>query len=160
MSEPNKPSWRDLKHIHEAAAFFHKFSEEDPGRKQLKELVADINEKRIILDPIHTATVPLKAGEFVIDGISRLDALEAAGIQVVDEKGEWMGILSSAGGQQMRIHHGGKTDEEVWGDRAQPEQDTQALNERAACAIHRYGSQSRSKKDFATRCEIIQSSTR
>jgi type IV secretory pathway VirB10-like protein len=45
----------------------------------------------------------------VIDGISRLDAAEKTGRTIVDEKGNWIGMLSD----HVR-HHAGKTDEEVW----------------------------------------------
>jgi len=105
-----KPSWRDQYAVHEAAAFFHQFSGDD----QLKELAEDIDEQGAIFEPVHTASVPGKGKPFVIDGISRLDAAEKTGRQIIRENGEWMGLLSNVGGSRSVIHHPGKTDEEIW----------------------------------------------
>jgi hypothetical protein len=98
-----QPSWRDFCKSHPAAEFFHDFSSEE----QLEELREDIDKQQVILDPIHTASVFGKT--FVIDGISRLDAVEETGRQIVDEKGNWIGVLEG-----HVVHHPGRTDEEVW----------------------------------------------
>jgi hypothetical protein len=99
----NKPSWRDHYDIHPAAAFYHGFSSDE----QLKELAEDIDQRKVIFEPIHTASVLGKT--FVIDGVSRLDAAEKTGRRIIDEKGNWIGMLDG-----RVIHHSGKTDEEVW----------------------------------------------
>ena len=105
MTEPSKPeySWRDFYAVHPAAEFFHGFSSAD----QLKQLRDDIDKQQVIFNPIHTASVFGKT--FVIDGISRLDGAEKTGRQIVDEKGNWIGVLSD-----HVVHHPGKTDQEVW----------------------------------------------
>jgi hypothetical protein len=103
----DKPSWRNYFEIHEAAAFFHQFSSDE----QLKELADDIDKQQVILEPIHTASVPGKAKPFVIDGISRLDGAEKTGRQIIRENGAWMGMLSNS---RSVIHHPGKTDKEIW----------------------------------------------
>jgi hypothetical protein len=106
MSKP-RWSWREfrgeLQGIHAAAAFYHKLSDD----KQLEELAKDIEERQMIFDPIHIATV--KGKLYLIDGISRLDAIEATGREIVNEKGEWKGMLLG-----KVVNHGIKTDEEVW----------------------------------------------
>ena len=102
MSKPEH-SWRDFYAIHPAAEFFHRFS----SAEQLDQLKADIDKQKVILDPIHTASVFGKT--YVIDGISRLDNAERTGRNVVDEKGNWIGMLAG-----HVVHHPGKTDEEVW----------------------------------------------
>jgi hypothetical protein len=98
-----KPSWRDFYAIHPAAEFFHQNSSDE----QLQKLADDINRAQRIFDPIHTATVFGKT--FVIDGVSRLDALEKTSRQIVDEKSNWIGAV-----KDHVIHHAGKTDEDVW----------------------------------------------
>jgi hypothetical protein len=103
MSAQGQPSWRDHFDIHPAAAFYHGFSSDE----QLKELTEDIGQRQVIFDPIHTASVFGKT--FVIDGVSRLDAAEKTGRQIIDEKGNWIGVLD-----RHVVHHSGKTDEEVW----------------------------------------------
>jgi hypothetical protein len=52
-----------------------------------------------------------EAKPFVIHGIKTLDELEAAGHQIVDENGNWIGILADPG---RVIHHQCKSHEEVW----------------------------------------------
>ena len=84
-SSDEATGWRDFYDGHEAAEFFHSCS--DP--EQLKELADDIDKQGVIFFPIHTATVPGRPRPFVIDGISRLDAAEATGRKIVNEKGEW-----------------------------------------------------------------------
>jgi hypothetical protein len=103
-------SWREFFDIHPAAAFFHQFSSDE----QLQDLADDIDKQEVILAPIHTANVVGKAKPFVIDGISRLDAAEKTGRQIVRENGEWMGMLSNVGSSRSVIHHPGMTDAEVW----------------------------------------------
>jgi hypothetical protein len=106
-----KPSWRDFYNIYPAADFFHEFS----TAEQLKDLRKDIDKQGVILEPIHTASVPGHPKPFVIDGISRLDAAEETGHQIVNEKGEWTGMLVATGGINRHVvHHPGKTDKEVW----------------------------------------------
>jgi hypothetical protein len=103
MNAQGQPSWRDHCAIHPAAAFFHEFS----SKEQLDELADDIDKQQRLLDPIHTASVFGKT--FVIDGITRLDAAEKTGRQIIDENGNWIGVLDG-----HVVHHSGKTDEEVW----------------------------------------------
>jgi hypothetical protein len=102
MSKPEH-SWRDFQGAHAAAEFYHGFS----TAEQLQELADDIEKQKVIFEPIHTATVFGKS--YVIDGISRLDAIEKTGRQIIDEKGNWIGMLAD-----KIVHHPGKTDEEVW----------------------------------------------
>src|SRR5262245_37918724 len=78
------PSWRDFYDTHPAAAFFHTLSSDE----QLEELAEDIAKQKVIFNSIHTASVFGKL--FVIDGISRLDAIEKTGRMTVDEKGNWI----------------------------------------------------------------------
>jgi hypothetical protein len=105
MRDGGKPqhSWHEFYGIHPAAAFYHGFS----SHEQLEELRADIDKQQVIFDQIHTATVFGKS--FVIDGISRLDQAEKTGRQIVDEKGNWIGMLDG-----HVVHHSGKTDAQVW----------------------------------------------
>jgi hypothetical protein len=110
-----RPSWRDFYDVHEAAAFFHSFSEGEDQPEHLKELADDIAKKRVIFEPIHTASVPFEPRPFVIDGISRLDAAESRGFRVVDENGDWIGMLGSPpGARRMTVHHPGLGHEKVW----------------------------------------------
>jgi hypothetical protein len=112
MSKPEH-SWHEFYDIHPAAAFYHGFSTE----QQLKELRDDIAKREVIFDPIHTASVPGAFKPFVIDGISRLDQLEALGYEIIDSQGNWKGMLASishGGLNRYVVHHPGKTDQEVW----------------------------------------------
>jgi len=61
--------------------------------------------------PIHTATVLGEPKPFVIYGVEILDALEAAGQRILDEKGNWIGVLAEAG---RVIHHECKSHQEVF----------------------------------------------
>jgi hypothetical protein len=103
-------SWREFFDIHPAAAFFHEFSSDE----QLQALTDDIDKREVLLAPIHTASVVGKAKPFVIDGISRLDAAEKTGRQIVSENGDWMGMLSNVGSSRSVIDHPGMIDKEVW----------------------------------------------
>jgi hypothetical protein len=110
MSKPDH-SWREFYDVHPAAEFFHAFSSDE----QLQELADDIDEQKVIFNPIHTASVPGHAKPFVIDGISRLDAAEATGRQIINEKGEWTGMLAATGSiNRYVVHHPGKPDKDVW----------------------------------------------
>ena len=109
-SNGKKPSWRDFYDIDPAAAFFHQFS----GPEQLRELAEDIDRQQVIFEPIHTGSTAGTPRPFVIDGISRLDGAESTSRQIINAKGEWMGMLSSAGNVRHVVHHPGKTDKEVW----------------------------------------------
>lgn len=62
---------------------------------------------------IHTATVAGDPARYVIDAdsVRTLDALEAAGHQIVDENGNWTGILAEPG---RVTHHQCKSHDEVW----------------------------------------------
>jgi hypothetical protein len=81
----------------------------------LKELAADIAKQGKIFDPIHTASVPGESKPFVIDGVSRLDAMESLGWEIVDAKGNWIGALATTpGSRPMVIDHPGYSHEQVW----------------------------------------------
>jgi hypothetical protein len=107
----SKPSWHDFYDVHEAAEFFHSFSDQD----QLDELADDIADQKVIFEPIHTASMPLERRPFVIDGVSRLDAAEARGFQVIDKAGHWTGMLGSPpGARPMVVHHPCLKNEQIW----------------------------------------------
>jgi hypothetical protein len=72
----------------------------------------DQSQQQVIFEPIHTASVSGEAKPFVIYGINVLDQLEASGHQIVDENGNWVGILAEPG---RVIHHQCTSHEEVWG---------------------------------------------
>src|SRR5262245_64754454 len=92
VNAPQGRSWRDVLPIHPAAELFPRMSPDE-----LKALSADIakNGQRVPIAIIerarsrpdgtfHVSDPPLQE---VLDGISRLDAIEAAGIGVVGEDG-------------------------------------------------------------------------
>jgi hypothetical protein len=65
---------------------------------------------QVRFEPIHTASVLGEAKPYVIYGIKTLDQLEASGHQIVDENGNWTGILAEPG---RVIHHPCQSHEEV-----------------------------------------------
>jgi hypothetical protein len=105
----SKPSWRSFK-PHPAAEVFHKRSTPE----QLRELADDIKANGLKV-PIQTRTVAGEPHPYVIDGISRLDAMEKLlGWEIVDEKGNWKGVLASPpGAKPMVDHREGYTHEQI-----------------------------------------------
>src|SRR5262249_44630042 len=67
----NKHSWRDFWKPHPAAEVFHRRTTPE----QLRDLAKDIDEANGLKVAIQTRNVPGENG-YVIDGISRLDAME------------------------------------------------------------------------------------
>jgi ParB-like chromosome segregation protein Spo0J len=80
--------WRQFKKVHPAAEVFPLM-----GPDELRKLADDIQAHGIRI-PIQTRTA--EDGQlYVIDGRNRLDACEVLGWQLVDEKGEWRGKITS-----------------------------------------------------------------
>ena len=83
--------WR--KHIdpHPAALVFHKHTT-DEDRKKISD---DLKENQRLQARIVTAHVADESGgkTYIVDGITRLDEMEALGWQIVDEHGNWIGQL-------------------------------------------------------------------
>lgn len=77
-----KPSWRDFWKVHPCANAFPLMSPDE-----LQDLADNID--------VNGLKVPVERrltdhGVFLIDGRDRLDALELAGVQLVDDKGGWL----------------------------------------------------------------------
>jgi len=79
---PKSTSWRHVLPIHPAANLFPLM-----GSGEMSELTRDIKQKGGILSPV---TLWLESGKApqLLDGRNRLDAMEAAGLTVVDKSGE------------------------------------------------------------------------
>jgi hypothetical protein len=92
---PSKPQvhlsgWRKYFKPHTVALIFNECTTDEDRRKLEKDI-----EKHGLQQPIVTASVPNEDKVYVIDGISRLDAMEALGWQIVNSKGEWVARLRS-----------------------------------------------------------------
>jgi ParB-like nuclease domain len=75
-------SWRDFWKIHPAADVFPLM-----GADALRKLADDIEANGLKVPVERRLT---ENGVYVIDGRNRLDALESAGVQLVDDKGGWL----------------------------------------------------------------------
>jgi hypothetical protein len=96
----NKASWRDHTKPHPAALVFHRRTTPE----QLRDLAASI--KSGLKVPIQVRTVAGESESYVIDGISRLDAMEQIlGWEIVDDKGNWKGALASPPGTRPMVDH-------------------------------------------------------
>ena len=98
-------SWRDHYDPHPAALVFHDYTT-DEGRREQQENLATYG----LQVPIVTASVEGEEKEYVVDGITRLDALEASGKETVDEHGNW---LLTKNGRVMVDHRKNYTHERV-----------------------------------------------
>src|SRR6516162_7859315 len=104
-----KHSWRDFFEPHPSALAFHRYTTDEERR----EMQADL-EKFSLQQAIVTASVAGEDKVYVIDGITRLDEMEALGWQIVNEKGEWVGAMATkTGGRSLVIHHYGYTHERI-----------------------------------------------
>src|SRR5262249_42534877 len=103
-------SWREFFKPHPAAEVFHRRTTPE----QLSELVKDINTNKLKV-AIQTRSVPGEPKPFVIDGISRLDAMEKdLGWEIVDDKGNWKGVLAAIPGVRSMVEHReGRTHEQI-----------------------------------------------
>ncbi len=90
MSEANKPR-RDFHEPHPTALVFHKLTTAE-DRQKMKD---DLEKAGRLQARIVTAHVADDSGgkTYVADGITRLDAMEALGWQVVDEHGNCIGAV-------------------------------------------------------------------
>jgi len=96
-----KYSWRQFYTPHPAAEVFRKMTTDD----QLRKLAQDIEANGLRL-PIQVRRVLGDTTDYVIDGISRLDAMEKElGWQIVNAKGNWAGKMSTSRG--TTVHHMG-----------------------------------------------------
>jgi hypothetical protein len=101
--------WREHFRPHPTALLFHECTTDE----QRRELEKDI-EKHSLRQPIVTASVPGEDKVFVIDGITRLDAMEALGRKIVNEQGEWIGALAAMNQERAKvIHHYGYTHQQI-----------------------------------------------
>jgi hypothetical protein len=109
-SGDDKPSWRDHYKPHPAAEVFNRKT----APEQLQQLAKDIDANGLKV-PIQTRPVAGESHPYVIDGISRLDAIEKIlGWQIVKGNGEWMGVLARVGyGKNMVEHLAGRTHEQI-----------------------------------------------
>jgi ParB-like chromosome segregation protein Spo0J len=102
-------SWRNYFTPHPSALAFNQYTTDEDRRA----MEADLKEFRLH-QPIVTASVPNEGKLYIIDGITRLDAMEALGWQIVNEKGEWMGALATkVGGRSMVDHRYGYTHKQI-----------------------------------------------
>jgi hypothetical protein len=102
-------SWRTHFKPHPAALAFNRFTTDEERRA----LEQDIG-RHGLRQPMVTASVPNEEKVYVIDGISRLDAMEALGWQIVSAQGLWTGALAViAQGRSNVIHHYGYTHEQI-----------------------------------------------
>jgi len=100
--------WRDFKKVHPTAAVFNKGTTDDDLRK----LAADINANGLKARIREREVAGEPGTRYIIDGISRLDAMEKVlGWQLVDEKGNWIGAVS--GQVELRF---GRTHEQIRGE--------------------------------------------
>jgi hypothetical protein len=100
-----KPIWRDFRKIHPAAAIFNEKTTDD----DLKKLAADIKAEGLKARIREREVAGEKGVRYVIDGISRLDAMEQVlDWQIINERGEWIGALE--GNVELRF---GRTHEQI-----------------------------------------------
>ncbi len=101
--KPRK-SWRDCYQVHPACEVFPA-----PSKDELRKLADDIDANGLEV-PIQTRHVAGADGgrTYVIDGRSRLDAMESLGWQIVNVKGEWIGALAG-----KVEHRAGRTHEQI-----------------------------------------------
>src|SRR4051794_30342787 len=85
-SETKRKSWRDVLQVHPAADIFPMMS-----REELVKLGNNIKERGGLTAPIALflpADADENTGWLLLDGRNRLDAMEAAGITLIDAKGK------------------------------------------------------------------------
>jgi hypothetical protein len=106
-------SWRDVLKIHPAAELFPRMSDDE-----LRELAADIKahglkQPIVSWSPGYVGDGVKDRPRYVLDGISRLDAMELAGLPLVSDEGELTGarfdqlwekdrVCSTASGRQIK----------------------------------------------------------
>ena len=106
-------SWRDVLKIHPAAELFPRMSDDE-----LRELAADIKahglkQPIVTWSPGYVGDGVKDRPRYVLDGISRLDAMELAGLPLVSDEGELTGarfdqlwekdrVCSTASGRQIK----------------------------------------------------------
>ena len=95
-------SWRDHWRPYPTAEAYPRLS-----RDEQRKLAADIDKNGLKI-PIQTGSV-VGQGDFLLDGRERLDAIESLGWQIVNEKGEWMGVLARSGQGDKVVHRAGLT---------------------------------------------------
>lgn len=88
MATKPTPSWRDVLKIHPAAELFPRMTEDE-----LRELGKDIKKNGLkspiaLWSPGHIGDGAKPRQRYVLDGINRLDAMERAGLSVIDRDGE------------------------------------------------------------------------
>jgi len=111
-ADSSNHSWREFFTPHPAAEVFHRRTTPE----QLRELAEDIKTNGLKV-PIQIRTVAGESQPYVIDGISRLDAMESLGLEIIDDKGTWKGALASAPGTRPMVEHrAGRTHEQIVGE--------------------------------------------
>ena len=94
-----KLGWRDFYKVHAAAEVFPLLSPHE-----LQKLARDID-KNGLKTPIQTRAVAGEASPYIIDGRNRLDAMESLGWQMVNDQGEWIGVLGNVPGTVGKVEH-------------------------------------------------------
>ncbi len=97
-------SWRDVLKIHPAAELFPRMSDDELG-----ELAADIKahglkQPIVSWSPGYVGDGVKDRPRYVLDGISRLDAMELAGLPLVSDEGELTGARFDPLWEKERVH--------------------------------------------------------
>ncbi len=97
-------SWRDVLKIHPAAELFPRMSDDE-----LRELAADIKahglkQPIVSWSPGYVGDGVKDRPRYVLDGISRLDAMELAGLPLVSDAGELTGARFDPLWEKERVH--------------------------------------------------------
>jgi hypothetical protein len=95
----DKVSWRNYYAVHPAAEIFPRLSPNEQS-----DLAKDI-EKNGLKVAIQTREVAGEIDTYVTDGRERLDAMESLGWQIVNDKGEWIGVLAHVPGAVAKVEH-------------------------------------------------------
>lgn len=120
----SKPSWREFFTPHPAAEVFRKMTTDS----QLRKLAQDIEANGLKI-PIQVRNVTGDTTDYIIDGVSRLDAMETElGWQIVDAKGDWAGKLYDIPGRKVQWC-GGYTHERIVAEVASYNEHRRHLNE-------------------------------
>ena len=98
MTGDRKATWRDVLPIHPAAAAYPRLSADE-----LAELAADIKARGLQMNVVLFREGGNSSKDQLLDGISRLDALEANGINLVDHCGKFDRTLGLGGGFRVRV---------------------------------------------------------
>jgi hypothetical protein len=103
MNNQTRPSWRTFFTVHPVAAVFNKGTTKQDLAKMAKDIEASGRlQARIVT--VHVADT--SGGKvYVVDGITRLDAMESLGWQIVDEHGNWIGAVEGMVDHRRNYSH-------------------------------------------------------